>query len=464
MERWAFGFPTPNILGALAAMAVTAGVAIAWLASASSWTRRRCSMVACGLLVAAAGGIIVVGSASKGAAVAACGGMLVTAVMCWHRSTPLVRRAWACTIGVAMLAAIGLGVDRWHDAMSGDVSTAHRLHSWRVAAGIIADHPWSGIGGGTTPFAIACTTMADLPPVLAGRTDNICGWALNDVLDLAAKHGLPAAFLAICVAGGLIAVGVSAARDGRVWRGVLLVAIASTWALAGMFSCIWFADTLAAILATSAIATCLVAAIWPPVPWARALRLAGMTVLLGLASTGVLWMASSATSMGLDHLLRGERSDAWTVVPHGQSRGTLVWSAGDEDIQDVCRHVLRPMAADGWTATVRRPGDASTTTAHPDVVLLHRPDRARWEQALADVPDAGIIAIEPIPPLLSVDPDRSVCVVGTAPAWLGEVPRQATPGTIGIPTLSRIWITRFPEAWPSIRAWIAARHISRVGP
>lgn len=162
---------------------------------ASRWRRL-------GQVAAALGLVALVASQTRGAWL----GLLVAAVVAWPVLGPRSRSAQALAlagavvlVAVAVLTPVGGRVVSVFDLNDG--TSRGRVNEWRLATGVIGDHPLVGVG----PEGYRIVAPAHIDDAYArdyGR-DVVVDRAHNGVLDVMVAGGVPAGALYLVLAGGV---------------------------------------------------------------------------------------------------------------------------------------------------------------------------------------------------------------------------------------------------------------------
>ncbi len=443
MSRFALGFASPNILASLCAMVLPA-TAVAWPA-----LRRHPYWCSLAVGIGSASVACLVASSSRGGIVAAVAALALAILLAPGKAKLLPMAALCCLLVAIACCPVA---DRVAATSIAQPSIATRLYLWRVGAVLAADHPLAGIGGGSGTFGLACVASARPPEHLSADIVNPFAWAINDPLDIAAKHGVPLAILALAAALAPFALGCSARMHGHLGLGTALAAGACGWVLSGQSSCVWFFDPLASALAWSGLAgASLLAARAIGWPAARRALLAGL--LAAAAWGGMLLAVAPMLSAHQPRLVAAAGPVRWSLQPRGDALGAVAFLVEDgESEEDVLREVLQPIAANGYAAAAVS-ASALSSGSRAAILVAHGLSAPQAMAAAAAGQCATLVLLDP--PAECADRScgtaRVIAVHGDKAmqrdrdAW-----RMRLAGDAVVAPCARIWDNRMHVVWPSI--------------
>jgi hypothetical protein len=445
MLRASLGFASPNVLASLCASILPATLIAFSRLGTSIYGRIAFGIMVCFLT------ICLVASASRGGMIAAIIGMLAATLL----SAGRIRRT--CALGVVVLiilSSIGTMGLRWSATATTQPSVATRLYLWQTSAVIAADHAFCGLGGDAQAFGLACVATAPPPPHLQSAVAIPFTHAINDPLDIAAKHGLPLALCACAAALLPLITGFMAWARGATTAGSCLAASGAAWIVAGQFSCVWFFDPYAAVLAWLTASVAIIATA----------RVVGFSILsksigtsLGIALIWACTILLSGQLLAGDRPRLGSAQKAdgpvrWMLIPRSRSLGLVTYIAEEgESEEDLLRYVLRPIAMSGFTAMATVPNDlqngttgilvahgrmagtalpAGSANGYQTVILLDPPAEC------ADQPCAA-------PVLIAVHGEKSLA--RDRDAWRMRLGQRAL-----LAPCPRVWDTRISMVWPML--------------
>ncbi len=457
MIRLALGLASPNVLAGLCAALLPPAIVC--------WARieRNGAMRVLAAVVPLALACCLLWSASRGGLIAAEVGLAVFAALA-PRGARLAPILAMITLGLgATLGALG---DRWGATSPVQPSVATRLYLWRVGSVLAADHPWTGIGGEGDAFGLACEASSQLPAHLPYRHDSPFSGAINDPLDVAAKHGLPLAMFVVAFAVFPLALGLAANRQGQGALGISLAAAGSAWLCAGQWSCVWFADPVSAGLIWPAFLVAAIA-VWKLVGWVAVARSA---LVAAVAAVGWCLLLLGIAQVVSDHqprLIASAGPARWSFLPRdGQAAPVAYLAEADQTEQDLLYFVLRPIAESGFSATaVSSRAGAGPVGAGPEgagILVAHGSMAGSALDAGATGTYATIVLLDP-PAECAARPcgtARLIAVHGEKALARDREAWHARPDALtAIAPCARLWDNRLPAMWPFIAGLIRQRAV-----
>lgn len=193
-------FGNPAVLGAYLTLAIPP-VAVALLNRVRPW------LSGAGLVVAV---VLLVASGTRGAWLGVAVAVVVIGVA-GVRSTKGKRVLAGTLVVLALLAGLTVFTGRWGSAGG---AIEGRVRTWQVAARVLAEHPWFGVG--PEMFGEAFAEQVDETFVIDYSRDQVNDRAHNGLLDLAVSAGLIGLVGYLLVLGWVLAIAGRAVASNRV--------------------------------------------------------------------------------------------------------------------------------------------------------------------------------------------------------------------------------------------------------
>ncbi len=451
MVRLAIGLSTPNLLAAVLAVVYVVIPMLIVACARGRW--RMPALIGCNLLAmltALAIGL----TASRGGMVAALAGHSVGMALLSGRWRLVPLALIMVLVVVATVTSMGTRLQATSRAQP---SVATRLYVWRVSAVLAHDHPWSGVGA--ERFGAAVAASAEMPAHLRSEHQIPFGWANNDVLDAAAKHGAIAGVGALGLALLSPVLGLWAWRREKRLSGAFLAAGGTAWLVAGMFSCVWFYDPVASSLGWTMLGSGSLAAAWA-LGWRKTAMAAVVAIGCAALVLGSLIVGAGALAGDQPRLVAVDGPVPWYLLPRRASLGSVIYLRGrEEDAEETVRHALRPIAESGFSVSAVDTLDQPFVLPAPRIIIARAVAGSEALAALSLGTGEAAVLLDPLS-WMSANVPKGAQVIALHGHLVPLADRQAWAERLGhdahVLACGRLWANRMAVAWP-----IAMQHLER---